>query len=80
MGVQVKSSGLCRAFLHLRLTSAELHVKAALVVMTADEAEHLCSQLLRKNPAKRLGAGERDANEVKGEEFFQVNLCFLCLL
>ena len=30
-------------------------------------------QLLKKNPQKRLGAGERDANEVKGEKFFEVN-------
>ncbi|XP_026199141.1 serine/threonine-protein kinase N2-like isoform X2 [Anabas testudineus] len=28
-------------------------------------------QLLKKNPLKRLGAGERDANEVKGEKFFE---------
>uniref|UniRef100_A0A3B4FHC3 Protein kinase domain-containing protein n=1 Tax=Pundamilia nyererei TaxID=303518 RepID=A0A3B4FHC3_9CICH len=31
----------------------------------------VCSQLLKKNPLKRLGAGERDANEVKGEKFFE---------
>ena len=30
-------------------------------------------QLLKRNPVKRLGAGERDANEVKGEKFFEVN-------
>lgn len=35
------------------------------------------SQLLKKNPLKRLGAGERDANEVKGEKFFEVNHCIL---
>lgn len=33
----------------------------------------VCSQLLKKNPLKRLGAGERDANEVKGEKFFEVS-------
>lgn len=30
-------------------------------------------QLLKKNPLKRLGAGERDAAELKGEKFFEVN-------
>lgn len=34
-------------------------------------------QLLKKNPLKRLGAGERDANEVKGEKFFEVNHFYL---
>lgn len=29
-------------------------------------------QFLKKNPLKRLGAGEKDANEVKGEKFFEV--------
>lgn len=33
----------------------------------------VCLQLLKKNPLKRLGAGERDANEVKGEKFFEVS-------
>lgn len=33
----------------------------------------VCLQLLKKNPLKRLGAGERDANELKGEKFFEVN-------
>uniref|UniRef100_A0A8C9XAN6 Uncharacterized protein n=1 Tax=Sander lucioperca TaxID=283035 RepID=A0A8C9XAN6_SANLU len=28
-------------------------------------------QLLKKNPLKRLGAGEKDANEIKGEKFFE---------
>ncbi|XP_020562014.1 serine/threonine-protein kinase N2 isoform X2 [Oryzias latipes] len=36
------------------------------------DAVSIMQKLLRKNPAKRLGAGERDANEVKGEEFFQL--------
>lgn len=29
-------------------------------------------QLLKRNPIKRLGAGERDANELKGEKFYEV--------
>lgn len=33
----------------------------------------MCLQLLKKNPLKRLGAGEKDANEVKGDKFFEVN-------
>ncbi|XP_024116001.1 serine/threonine-protein kinase N2 isoform X2 [Oryzias melastigma] len=36
------------------------------------DAVSIMQKLLRKNPAKRLGAGERDANEVKGEKFFQL--------
>ncbi|XP_036954518.1 serine/threonine-protein kinase N2-like [Acanthopagrus latus] len=31
----------------------------------------IIQKLLKKNPQKRLGAGERDANEVKGEKFFE---------
>uniref|UniRef100_A0A3P8N897 Protein kinase N3 n=1 Tax=Astatotilapia calliptera TaxID=8154 RepID=A0A3P8N897_ASTCA len=31
----------------------------------------IIQKLLKKNPLKRLGAGERDANEVKGEKFFE---------
>ncbi|CAG09639.1 unnamed protein product, partial [Tetraodon nigroviridis] len=31
----------------------------------------MCLQLLKKNPLKRLGAGERDAKEVKGDPFFE---------
>uniref|UniRef100_A0AAQ5ZCC6 Protein kinase domain-containing protein n=1 Tax=Amphiprion ocellaris TaxID=80972 RepID=A0AAQ5ZCC6_AMPOC len=31
----------------------------------------IVQKLLKKNPLKRLGAGERDANEVKGEKFFE---------
>ncbi|XP_067376005.1 serine/threonine-protein kinase N2-like isoform X3 [Channa argus] len=31
----------------------------------------ITQKLLKKNPLKRLGAGERDANEVKGEKFFE---------
>lgn len=34
-------------------------------------------QLLKKNPLKRLGAGERDANEVKGDKFFEVSHCHI---
>ena len=34
---------------------------------------YMCLQLLKENPLKRLGAGERDANEVKGDRFFEVN-------
>ncbi|XP_035495122.2 serine/threonine-protein kinase N2-like isoform X1 [Scophthalmus maximus] len=29
------------------------------------------TSLLKRNPLKRLGGGERDANELKGEKFFQ---------
>uniref|UniRef100_A0A665WQP8 protein kinase C n=1 Tax=Echeneis naucrates TaxID=173247 RepID=A0A665WQP8_ECHNA len=35
------------------------------------EAVAIIQKLLKKNPLKRLGAGERDANEVKGEKFFE---------
>uniref|UniRef100_A0A8C6L3B4 protein kinase C n=1 Tax=Nothobranchius furzeri TaxID=105023 RepID=A0A8C6L3B4_NOTFU len=35
------------------------------------DAVSIMQKLLKKNPLKRLGAGERDAKEVKGEKFFQ---------
>ncbi|KAM4615816.1 serine/threonine-protein kinase N2-like [Polymixia lowei] len=35
------------------------------------DAIAIIQKLLKKNPVKRLGAGERDANEVKGEIFFE---------
>ncbi|XP_029915279.1 serine/threonine-protein kinase N2-like [Myripristis murdjan] len=35
------------------------------------DAIAIIQKLLKKNPVKRLGAGERDANEVKGEKFFE---------
>ncbi|XP_071368622.1 serine/threonine-protein kinase N2-like, partial [Centroberyx affinis] len=35
------------------------------------DATAIIQKLLKKNPVKRLGAGERDANEVKGEKFFE---------
>uniref|UniRef100_A0A3B5LX12 Protein kinase N3 n=1 Tax=Xiphophorus couchianus TaxID=32473 RepID=A0A3B5LX12_9TELE len=35
------------------------------------DAVSIMQKLLKKNPLKRLGAGERDANEVKGEKFFE---------
>ncbi|XP_034027097.1 serine/threonine-protein kinase N2-like isoform X2 [Thalassophryne amazonica] len=35
------------------------------------EAVSIIQKLLKKNPLKRLGAGERDANEIKGEKFFE---------
>ncbi|XP_063345480.1 serine/threonine-protein kinase N2-like isoform X2 [Pelmatolapia mariae] len=35
------------------------------------DAVAIIQKLLKKNPLKRLGAGERDANEVKGEKFFE---------
>ncbi|XP_047237425.1 serine/threonine-protein kinase N2-like isoform X1 [Girardinichthys multiradiatus] len=35
------------------------------------DAISIMQKLLKKNPMKRLGAGERDANEVKGEKFFE---------
>ncbi|XP_054466100.1 serine/threonine-protein kinase N2-like [Anoplopoma fimbria] len=31
----------------------------------------IVQKLLKKNPLKRLGGGERDANEVKGEKYFE---------
>ncbi|XP_029017132.3 serine/threonine-protein kinase N2-like isoform X2 [Betta splendens] len=31
----------------------------------------IIQKLLKKNPLKRLGSGEKDANEVKGEKFFE---------
>ncbi|XP_040010616.1 serine/threonine-protein kinase N2-like [Xiphias gladius] len=34
-------------------------------------AVSIIQKLLKRNPLKRLGAGERDANEVKGEKFFE---------
>ncbi|KAM9744660.1 serine/threonine-protein kinase N2-like isoform 2-T2 [Menidia menidia] len=36
------------------------------------DAVTIIQKLLKKNPVKRLGAGERDANEVKGEKFFEI--------
>ncbi|XP_033973506.1 serine/threonine-protein kinase N2-like [Trematomus bernacchii] len=35
------------------------------------DAVCIIKKLLKRNPLKRLGAGERDANEVKGEKFFE---------
>ncbi|XP_059193544.1 serine/threonine-protein kinase N2-like [Centropristis striata] len=35
------------------------------------DAVAIVQKLLKKNPLKRLGAGERDANELKGEKFFE---------
>ncbi|XP_061586635.1 serine/threonine-protein kinase N2-like [Cololabis saira] len=35
------------------------------------DAVIIIQKLLKKNPEKRLGAGERDANEVKGEKFYE---------
>ncbi|KAA8592445.1 hypothetical protein FQN60_017900 [Etheostoma spectabile] len=35
------------------------------------DAVCIIQKLLKKNPLKRLGAGERDANEIKGEKFFE---------
>uniref|UniRef100_A0A8C9TD04 protein kinase C n=1 Tax=Scleropages formosus TaxID=113540 RepID=A0A8C9TD04_SCLFO len=35
------------------------------------ESVSIIQKLLRKNPERRLGAGERDAQEVKGHKFFQ---------
>lgn len=32
-----------------------------------------CTQLLRRNPERRLGAGERDAQDVKKHLFFRVS-------
>ena len=33
-----------------------------------------CRQLMRKNPEKRLGSSERDAEDVKKQAFFRVSL------
>ncbi|XP_043967481.1 serine/threonine-protein kinase N2-like [Gambusia affinis] len=35
------------------------------------DAVSIMQKLLKKNPLKRLGGGERDANEVKGDQFFE---------
>ncbi|XP_077377824.1 serine/threonine-protein kinase N1-like [Festucalex cinctus] len=35
------------------------------------DAVAIIQKLLKKNPLKRLGGGERDANELKGETFFE---------
>ncbi|KAM9858650.1 serine/threonine-protein kinase N2-like [Aulostomus maculatus] len=35
------------------------------------DAIAIIQKLLKKNPLKRLGAGERDANELKGEKFYE---------
>ncbi|KAM7391077.1 hypothetical protein PAMP_021793 [Pampus punctatissimus] len=35
------------------------------------DAVAIIQKLLKKNPVKRLGAGERDATELKGEKFFE---------
>uniref|UniRef100_A0A8D3E2E4 protein kinase C n=1 Tax=Scophthalmus maximus TaxID=52904 RepID=A0A8D3E2E4_SCOMX len=35
------------------------------------DAVAIVQKLLKRNPLKRLGGGERDANELKGEKFFQ---------
>uniref|UniRef100_A0A3Q3ITW8 Protein kinase domain-containing protein n=1 Tax=Monopterus albus TaxID=43700 RepID=A0A3Q3ITW8_MONAL len=35
------------------------------------DAVCIIQKLLKKNPVKRLGGGERDATEVKGEKFFE---------
>ena len=32
-------------------------------------------QLLRRNPERRLGSGEKDAEEVKKQPFFRVSEC-----
>ncbi|XP_034548579.1 serine/threonine-protein kinase N2-like [Notolabrus celidotus] len=32
----------------------------------------IVQKLLKKNPLKRLGAGERDANEVKGDSYYEI--------
>lgn len=38
----------------------------------------ICPQLLRRNPERRLGAGERDAEEVKKHPFFRVRSVNTC--
>jgi len=39
-----------------------------------------CIQLMRKNPTKRLGSSERDAEDVKRQSFFRVSDNLLCFL
>lgn len=41
-------------------------------VMAVDSACASSHQLLRRSPERRLGAGERDAEEVKKHLFFRV--------
>jgi serine/threonine protein kinase len=35
------------------------------------EARDLCSRLLKKDPAERLGSGETDAEEIKFHPWFE---------
>lgn len=35
------------------------------------DAVAILQKLLKRNPLKRLGSGERDANEIKGQKFFE---------
>lgn len=39
----------------------------------------ICPQLLRRNPERRLGAGERDAEEVKKHPFFRVRSVWISI-
>ncbi|XP_061881139.1 serine/threonine-protein kinase N1-like isoform X5 [Entelurus aequoreus] len=49
------------------IVNDDVHYPASL----PPDAVAIMQKLLKKNPLKRLGAGERDANELKGETFFQ---------
>ncbi|XP_061752387.1 serine/threonine-protein kinase N2-like isoform X2 [Nerophis ophidion] len=49
------------------IVNNDVHYPASL----PPDAVAIMQKLLKKNPLKRLGAGERDANELKGETFFQ---------
>lgn len=55
-----------------RMDAGEMLVRRTGRRTTNTNEVQMCLQLLKKNPLKRLGAGEKDANEVKGDQFFQV--------
>lgn len=42
-----------------------------------DSCMCFCDQLLRRNPERRLGSGEKDAEEIKKQPFFRVSAHFL---
>lgn len=64
----------------MQVNSGEMSVKRTGRTTTDNNEVQICLQLLRKNPLKRLGAGEKDANEVKGDQFFQVKRFHRCFV